>query len=114
MIVKKIKNQKDGKPKAWQIGDLVDYIRFPHNKNPEEKIEYAGGRNFFSSTHVGQKAEDDRSGKGIRPQQNAGAALDVFLAGRRAADKETGGGGGGHVPRKNGAGRAPDRLWPAL
>ena len=57
MIVKKIKNQKDGKPKAWQIGDLVDYIRFPHNKNPEEKIEYAGGRNFFSSTHVGQKAE---------------------------------------------------------
>ena len=57
MIVKKIKNQKDGKPKAWQIGDLVDYIRFPHNKNPQEKIEYAGGRNFFSSTHVGQKAE---------------------------------------------------------
>ena len=57
MIVKKIKNQKNGKPKAWQIGDLVDYIRFPHNKNPQEKIEYAGGRNFFSSTHVGQKAE---------------------------------------------------------
>ena len=57
MIVKKIKNQKDGKPKAWQIGDLVDYIRFPHNKNPQEKIEYAGGRNFFSFTHVGQKAE---------------------------------------------------------
>ncbi|WP_291447681.1 DNA-primase RepB domain-containing protein [Desulfovibrio sp.] len=57
MIVKKIKNQKDEKPKAWQIGDLVDYIRFSHNKNPQEKIEYAGGRNFFSSTHVGQKAE---------------------------------------------------------
>lgn len=57
MIVKKIKNQKSGKPKAWQIGDLVDYIRFPHNKNPQEKIEYAGGRNFLSSTHVGQKAE---------------------------------------------------------
>ena len=57
MIVKKIKNQKDAKPKAWQIGDLVDYIRFPHNKNPQEKIEYAGGRNFLSSTHVGQKAE---------------------------------------------------------
>lgn len=57
MIVKKIKNQKDTKPKAWQIGDLVDYIRFPHNKNPQEKIEYAGGRNFLSSTHVGQKAE---------------------------------------------------------
>ena len=57
MIVKKIKNQKDTKPKAWQIGDLVDYIRFPHNKNPQEKIEYAGGRNFLSSTHVGQKTE---------------------------------------------------------
>ena len=57
MIVKKIKNTKTEKPKAWQIGDLVDYIRFPHNRNPQEKIEYAGGRNFLSSTHVGQKAE---------------------------------------------------------
>ncbi|WP_206215314.1 hypothetical protein [Desulfovibrio sp. ZJ200] len=35
----------------------MDYIRFPHNKNPQEKIEYAGGRNFLSSTHTGQKAE---------------------------------------------------------
>lgn len=57
MIVKKIKNQKCGKPKTWQIGDLVDYIRHPHNKNPQEKIEYAGGRNFLSGTHVGQKLE---------------------------------------------------------
>ena len=57
MIVKKIKNQKCPKPKAWQIGDLVDYIRHPHNKNPQEKIEYAGGRNFFSHTHTGQKME---------------------------------------------------------
>ena len=57
MIVKKIKNTKTEKPKAWQIGDLVDYIRFPHNKKPQEKIEYAGGRNFLSSTHVGQKTE---------------------------------------------------------
>ena len=57
MIVKKIKNTKAEKPKAWQIGDLVDYIRFPHNRNPQEKIEDAGGRNFLSSTHVGQKAE---------------------------------------------------------
>lgn len=57
MIVKKIKNTKTEKPKVWQIGDLVDYIRFPHNRNPQEKIEYAGGRNFLSSTHVGQKAE---------------------------------------------------------
>ena len=57
MIVKKIKNQNCTKPKAWQIGDLVDYIRHPHNKNPQEKIEYAGGRNFFSGTHTGQKME---------------------------------------------------------
>ena len=57
MIVKKIKNTKAEKPRAWQIGDLVDYIRFPHNKKPQEKIECAGGRNFLSPTHVGQKAE---------------------------------------------------------
>lgn len=56
MIVKKIKNEND-KPKAWQIGDLVDYIRYPHNKNPQEKIAYAGGRNFISATHTGQKLE---------------------------------------------------------
>lgn len=57
MIVKKVKNKKIAKPKAWQIGDLVDYIRHPHNKNPQEKIEYAGGRNFLSRTHAGQKME---------------------------------------------------------
>lgn len=57
MIVKKIKNTKTEKPKAWQIGDLIDYIRFPHNKKPQEKIEYTGGRNFLSSSHVGQKTE---------------------------------------------------------
>ena len=57
MIVKKIRNTKAEKPKAWQIGDLVDYIRFPHNRNPREKIEYAGGRGFLSATHTGQKVE---------------------------------------------------------
>ena len=57
MIVKKIKNRKAEKPKAWQIGDLVDYIRSPHNRNPQEKIEYAGGRGFLSATHTGQKME---------------------------------------------------------
>lgn len=57
MIVKKIKNTKAEKPKAWQIGDLVDYIRSPHNRNPQEKIEYAGGRGFLSATHTGQKME---------------------------------------------------------
>ena len=57
MIVKKVKSEKCDKPKAWQIGDLVDYIRHPQNKNPQEKIEYAGGRNFISGTHNGQKLE---------------------------------------------------------
>lgn len=56
MIVKKVKNE-NSKPKAWQIGDLIDYIRHPYNKNPQEKIEYAGGRNFDSGTHNGQKLE---------------------------------------------------------
>ena len=57
MIVKKIRSTKAEKPKAWQIGDLVDYIRFPHSRNPQEKIEYAGGRGFLSATHTGQKVE---------------------------------------------------------
>lgn len=58
MIVKKVKNElQNPKPKAWQIKDLVDYIRYPHNVNPEEKIEYSGSRNFLSETHVGQRAE---------------------------------------------------------
>ena len=47
MIVKKIKNTKTEKPKAWQIGDLVDYIRFPHNRNPQEKIESRAEGIFF-------------------------------------------------------------------
>ena len=29
----------------------------PHNRNPQEKIEYAGGRGFLSATHTGQKME---------------------------------------------------------
>ncbi len=57
MIVKKIKRTNLDKPKAWQIGDLVDYIRAPHNTNAHEKIAHAGSRNFFSGTHTGQKAE---------------------------------------------------------
>ena len=59
MIVKKIKYAPDAKPKpkAWQIGDLVDYIRQPKNVNPEEKIEHSGSRNFFSKTHAGQRGE---------------------------------------------------------
>ena len=57
MIVKKIKNKNSRKLKAWQIGDLVDYIRSPHDKNPLEKVEYSGGRNFLSRTHTAQKLE---------------------------------------------------------
>lgn len=57
MIVKKIKRASTFRPKAWQIGDLVDYIRFPHNRKPQEKIEHAGGMNFLTTTHVGQKLE---------------------------------------------------------
>ena len=34
MIVKKIKSTKAEKHEEWQIGDLVDYIRYPHNRNP--------------------------------------------------------------------------------
>lgn len=57
MIVKKVKCKKSSKPKAWQIGDLVDYIRYPHNTNAYEKIAHAGSRNFLSGTHTGQKIE---------------------------------------------------------
>ena len=57
MIAKKIKSSDNEKPQAWQVGDLVDYIRYPQDREPGEKIAYAGGRNFLSSTHVGQKAE---------------------------------------------------------
>ena len=38
MIVKKIKNSGTAKPKEWQIGDLVDYIRNPDVRNKGEKI----------------------------------------------------------------------------
>ena len=40
MVVKKIKNQQTAKRRAWQISDLVDYIRYPHDRNPQEKVEY--------------------------------------------------------------------------
>ena len=57
MIVKKVRREIVDKPKTWQIGDLVDYIRLPHNKNPQEKVAHAGSRNFLTSTHNGQKME---------------------------------------------------------
>ncbi len=45
------------KPKERQIADLVDYIRFPHEKNKREKVAYAGSRNFIHFEHYGQKSE---------------------------------------------------------
>ncbi len=57
MIVKKIKYTKNTKPKEWQIGDLVDYIRNPSVRNRGEKIEHAGYRNFITDTHTAQKLE---------------------------------------------------------
>jgi hypothetical protein len=57
MIVKKVKYKQSTKPKSRQIGDLVDYICSPRDSNPLEKIEYSGYREFFSTTHVGQKKE---------------------------------------------------------
>ena len=82
MIVKKIKNTKAEKPKVWQIGDLVDYIRYPHNRNPQEKIEYAGGRGFSFSDPYRSENGNDCPCAGVRAQQYAGTALDVFLAGK--------------------------------
>ncbi len=57
MIVKKIKYTKNTKPKEWQIGDLVEYIRNPTVKNRGEKVEHAGSRNFLTGTHTAQKLE---------------------------------------------------------
>ena len=57
MIVKKVKNQNTTKPKRQQIADLVNYIRHPHGKNPDEKVEHSGGLNFLSCTHDSQKGE---------------------------------------------------------
>ena len=53
MIVKKVKYTDTNKTKVWQIGDLVDYIRYPHNTNPQEKIAHAGSRNFFAAVLPG-------------------------------------------------------------
>ena len=57
MIVKKIKTKITGKSRHYQIGDLLDYIRHPYDRNPEEKIIHSGSRNFISRTHNGQKLE---------------------------------------------------------
>lgn len=56
MIVKKIKNQKIEKPKSWQIGDLIDYIRFPHNKKKHrKKSKLREGEIFFPQLMLDRK-----------------------------------------------------------
>ena len=55
MIVKKIKNTKTEKPKVWQIGDLVDYIRFPHNKSRRKKSNMRAGETFCPPRMWGKK-----------------------------------------------------------
>ena len=57
MIVKKISYTNFSKTKARRIGDLVDYIRKPHDRNPEEKVACAGAKNLTATTHEGQRAE---------------------------------------------------------
>ena len=57
MIIKKPPKKEIAKSTAQQINDLVDYIKEPHRVNPEEKIEYAGTKNFLSEKHNSQKLE---------------------------------------------------------
>ena len=91
MIVKKIRNTKAEKPKAWQIGDLVDYIRFPHNRNPREKIEYADGRGFFQQHIPVRKVENDCSGKGSRFTATCRCSTGCFPGREGTAHQGTGG-----------------------
>ena len=57
MIIKKPPKKETTRSRAQQINDLVDYIKEPHRVNPEEKIEYAGAKNFLSEKHNSQKLE---------------------------------------------------------
>ena len=56
MIVKKVSNSKT-KHKTGSIRDLADYIREPHNQNPDEKVLYANGRGFLCDGHAAQREE---------------------------------------------------------
>ena len=57
MIVKKVKYTQTTKPKAWQIGDLLDYIRNAHHGETHEKVTHFGARNFLTADHEAQKRE---------------------------------------------------------
>lgn len=56
MIVKKVPSSKV-KNKSASIRDLADYIREPHNQNPDEKVLYANGRAFLCDDHAAQREE---------------------------------------------------------
>jgi hypothetical protein len=56
VIVKKVPNSKT-KSKAASIRDLADYIRAPHDQNPDEKVLYANGRGFLCDDHAAQREE---------------------------------------------------------
>ena len=56
MIVKKVPSSKV-KNKSASIRDLTDYIREPHNQNPDEKVLYANGRAFLCDDHAAQREE---------------------------------------------------------
>jgi len=56
VIVKKVPSSKV-KNKSASIRDLTDYIREPHNQNPDEKVLYANGRAFLCDDHAAQREE---------------------------------------------------------
>lgn len=56
MIVKKVPISKTNN-KAASIRALLDYIRPPHNQNPDEKVMYAAARGFLSDSHAAQREE---------------------------------------------------------
>ena len=85
----------------------------PQQKSTGENRIRGRKRFSFSNTYRSEGG-NDCSGKGVCSQRHAGAALDVFLAGRGTAHTGTGRGSGGHVSGKDEADRTSDRVWGAL
>ena len=56
MIVKKVPSSKV-KNKSASIRDLADYIREPHNQNPDEKGLDANGRALLCDDPAAQREE---------------------------------------------------------
>ena len=57
MIVKKLKRTSFKKSKSVMIGGLVDYILAEHDDRGNDKLAYAGSRNFLTTTVAAQKRE---------------------------------------------------------